>query len=45
MNVFKKILLIGLMFLIGGIVMQSLGYIDSPFFAWFTDVEFFDTGV
>lgn len=42
MNVFKKILLLGLMFLIGGIVLQSIGYIDSPLFAWFTNVEFFE---
>lgn len=42
MNVFKKILLIGIMFLIGGVVLQSIGYIDSPLFAWFTEIEFFE---
>ena len=42
MNLFKKILLIGLMFILGGIVLQSIGYIDEPFFAWFTDIQFFE---
>lgn len=41
----KKVLLIGLMFLLGGIVMQSLGYIDSPILAWFTDITLYDIGV
>lgn len=45
MNILKKVLLIGLMFLLGGIVMQSLGYIDSPIFAWFTDITLYDIGV
>lgn len=42
MNIFKKIGLMVIMFLVGGIVMQSLGYIDSWIFAWFTDIEFFE---
>ncbi len=42
MNIFKKIGLLLIMFLVGGIVMQSLGYIDSWIFAWFTDIEFFE---
>ena len=42
MNIFKKIGLMLIMFLIGGIVLQSLGYVDSPLFAWFTEIEFFE---
>ena len=42
MSIFKKICLFGLMFLIGGIVLQSIGYINSSFFAWFTNIEFFE---
>lgn len=41
MNFVKKILLISIMLLLGGIVLQSIGYIDSPLFAWFTDIYFF----
>lgn len=40
MNFVKKILLISIMLLLGGIVLQSIGYIDSPLFAWFTDIDF-----
>lgn len=42
MNIFKKIGLMLIMFLIGGIVLQSLGYVDSSLFAWFTEIEFFE---
>lgn len=42
MNFLKKALLLGIMFLLGGIVLQTIGYIDSPFFAWFTEVELFE---
>lgn len=41
MNFVKKILLISIMLLLGGIVLQSIGYIDRPLFAWFTDIDFF----
>ena len=42
MNIFKKIGLMLIMFLIGGIVLQSLGYVDSSLFVWFTEIEFFE---
>lgn len=42
MSILKKIFILLLMFFIGGIVLQSIGYIDWPLFAWFTEIEFFE---
>lgn len=42
MSILKKIFLLLVMFFIGGIVLQSIGYINSPIFAWFTEIEFFE---
>ena len=41
MKVLKYILLILAVLLVGGIVLQAMGYVDSPLFRWFTDITLF----
>lgn len=41
MKVLKSIILILAALLVGGIVLQVIGYVDSPLFRWFTDMELF----
>ncbi len=41
MKVLKMIGAILLALLAGGIVLQVLGYIDSPLFNWFTELHLF----
>ncbi len=42
MKVLKFIGGILLALLVGGIVLQVLGYIDSPLFNWFTELHLFN---
>ncbi len=41
LEILKKIGILLLIFLVGGIVLQTIGYIDVPMFAWFTKMKLF----
>ena len=41
MKLLKFIIILLLVLLIGGIVLQGIGYIDSPLFRWFTEINLF----
>lgn len=41
MKLLKFIIILLLVLLIGGIVLQAIGYIDSPLFRWFTEINLF----
>lgn len=41
MKILKFILIVLAILLVGGIVLQALGYVDSPLFRWFTDIELY----
>ena len=41
MKLLKFLALVILIMLVGGIVLQALGYVDSPLFSWFTNVELY----
>ncbi len=41
LELLRKIGMLALILIVGGIFLQTIGYIDSPFFAWFTDMELF----
>ncbi len=42
MKVIKFLFVLLIVFLIGGIVLQAIGYIDSPLFRWFTEINLFN---
>lgn len=41
MKILKIIAIIAACLLVGGIVLQAIGYVDSPLFRWFTDINLF----
>ncbi len=41
LEILRKIGILLLIFLVGGIILQTIGYIDVPMFAWFTEMELF----
>ena len=41
MQTIKFFMTLMLVMLVGGIVLQAMGYIDSPLFEWFTKVDLF----
>ena len=41
MQTIKFFMTLMLVMLVGGIVLQAMGYIDSPLYEWFTKVDWY----